>query len=1080
MRRVSIPIIVLLLLCGQRAAAQERPFVPQSPARVLTNDVYDSIGTSAFTMWFGNNGSMMHNPATDANGFEWPKGSGKHVGFNAGLVYGCMYKGELHAGGSTYRQGLQAGNIQFPGLPSDPSDSVHHIYVARRIGAAEYATLTGPEQQRLRADFMSWPANLGAPWIDRNRNGIYDPDFDRWLADSASSDGPLPLGDQLAWFVSNDMEASRTLNLYGTEPIGLEIQTLLWTWSTVPSLVNMVFVKHTLINKSRDSYDNMFIGRWGDPDIGSAVDDLAGCDTTRDLMYVYNGNRVDNVYGDPPAFGTVLLQGPIVRASEREAHWNFGLRVNAMNLRMSAFMFYVGGDAQYRDPQLGLASGSTQMYNSLRGRLYDGTAQLNPVTGRTSTYAHTGDPVTGRGWLDGKRFRMGDRRTVMGCGPFTMAPGDTQEVVFADIVAQGPTTARDILALRDAADAAHIRHAHPNIGIPDIAVRMRYPDANTAEVHMTGRMQGAAGTIPIVFRTGDGVLHNRGVLLDDGLHEDGAANDGVYGGSYSTTRAPFGLDCFVSVSTGQQNDPMEWPIARCLPLSGPMYITDVFVQSDHLNSDGHANPGENVRVGVTVGNQTSFTLDTLEILDDGFLPGTMPWMQLDTRLEPGRARTIAYNLHDSATFATVDVPGTFPVGERLPLPFLLRDGANQCWCDTARLLVEQPAEAPVDSLAIHAAGNAVGTLGWRITDRALLQDHTYRITIRESDPLLTRRTVTIFDMTAWRDVVVDAPFPDRYAHLMPSSDGWKLHAGTSTERRLYDYGSGPEVELVRRTSELDRWLIPATEIKTGIAWGWGSEVKWFQQRPMRIVFDPARTQKAHLYLRGGNPNYAYSGYHDVPFTVWDISDTLRPRQVNAAFVEQKGGLRQNNTWDPITQGDREYLFLFTSDYSGTPQDLYTRTPIFPNGAATFDLQYATWLWRDTAAGALPPGSSITVIPLVPVSSVDTFYVNPKGRVNGIETRTPDRRLDIGSLYPNPARVGAVVHLPVNSSTRSTLRISVYDALGRRAAAPTDATAQPGRTILAVPQTAHLRSGVYRIVIEDGAGAQRTIPFLVHQ
>jgi hypothetical protein len=49
----------------------------------------------------------------------------------------------------------------------------------------------------------------------------------------------------------------------------------------------------------------------------------------------------------------------------------------------------------------------------------------------------SGDPLTGEGWIDGLNYDPGDRRVGLASGPFNMAPGDTQEVIVAEIAAIG-------------------------------------------------------------------------------------------------------------------------------------------------------------------------------------------------------------------------------------------------------------------------------------------------------------------------------------------------------------------------------------------------------------------------------------------------------------------------------------------------------------------------------------------------------------------------------------------------------------------------------------------------------------------
>ena len=221
-----------------------------NPPHPTTNDQYDSIDVNNIRMWLNNNGNMSYNERMSGNGFEWPKNSGKTLVFEDGLIFGGMVDGNLHVGGSTYRQGLQAGPILSGGQASDPNDPRNRVYKIRLVSAAEYTALPPAAQARLRKDFNEWPAADGAPYIDTDRNGFYNPDFDKWLADSLSSDKPWFVGDEVVWFASNDMDTVRVRGLYGTKPAAFEIHSLIWEYNRCPELMNVVFVKHTLINKN--------------------------------------------------------------------------------------------------------------------------------------------------------------------------------------------------------------------------------------------------------------------------------------------------------------------------------------------------------------------------------------------------------------------------------------------------------------------------------------------------------------------------------------------------------------------------------------------------------------------------------------------------------------------------------------------------------------------------------------------------------------------------------------------------------------------------------------------------------------
>ncbi len=113
---------------------------------------------------------------------------------------------------------------------------------------------------------------------------------------------------------------------------------------------------------------------------------------------------------------------------------------------------------------------------------------------------------------------------------------------------------------------------------------------------------------------------------------------------------------------------------------------------------------------------------------------------------------------------------------------------------------------------------------------------------------------------------------------------------------------------------------------------------------VEVRFSQVQKQRAYRYLRGGSVNYGYTGYYEVPFTVWDADNN---RQLNAAFVENVGSPCLDYTWGPCDNGElsRELLFILNSDYSG---DDPTNNPVgyqnlnILDDAALFDIQYYFW------------------------------------------------------------------------------------------------------------------------------------------
>ncbi|MFA6978367.1 MAG: T9SS type A sorting domain-containing protein [Ignavibacteriaceae bacterium] len=419
----------------------------------INNTNYEYIAANQILMWVGNNGICSHDPRTDGSGLYWPGGLGavNTAIYQDGFIWGGKVDGQIRVGGSTYRSGLQPGKILSEGIADDPNDQKYSVW---KIKKGWEILPPSTDRSKYEYNYNSWPGDLGAPFVDNNGDGVYTPGVDK----------PKFLGDEVLWLVGNDLDTTRTRFLYGSDPMGLEVQTTVFAFNRTNELGNVVFKNHKIINKSSKPITDMYLAYWSDPDLGDAGDDYVGCDTILSLGYCYNGDNNDvGYYGAaPPAVGYSFLQGPIVAGIATDvaaflSQWRLGYK----NLPLTAFSFYVNQvGTTYKDPVLGSYEGSVQMYNYLQGLIWDGTSYINPFTVKTTKFPLAGDPVIGTGWYEGPQGWPGgsippsDRRQLMSSGPFTLMPGDTQEVVIAISLARGSNNLGSITELKKTAKIA--------------------------------------------------------------------------------------------------------------------------------------------------------------------------------------------------------------------------------------------------------------------------------------------------------------------------------------------------------------------------------------------------------------------------------------------------------------------------------------------------------------------------------------------------------------------------------------------------------------------------------------------------
>ena len=486
--------------------SKERP-KSQSLQKTTGTPFRSLLNINNFMTWMAANGNGNNPPSQQGDGSAYPRGT-RWVIYEDGIVWGakCYLDAAktqpapnsqlIRVGGGTYNVGNQAGAIIGTGSSAtaeDPGGALVRIFRIRRDypavtdddikkDAAEFYEITvndvtTAQMQTIRdqyaQDWVDWPVSKGAPYIERNGTPGYQapPAFNYnkdagplFTADSLISGNydepglagadPNSPADMVMWTVCNDLNATFTQAFEGADPMGIETQITVWGYKRTDALGQLYFKKMKIINKggadfgggAKGSYylDSMFVAQWSDPDLGNAGDDLAGCDTTLSVGFVYNGLAIDNEFKKynlpPPAVGYDFLQGPAVPSVGDTAVFDLKLVPDKRNLPMTSFAPFAAG-SPISDPDFDY-DGGLSWWKMLKGFVPDpptATDRLYPFPpGYTPDhFPLSGDPVTQTGFLDGEgttySFAPGDRRIVLNSGPFELAPGDTQEIVVGTV-----------------------------------------------------------------------------------------------------------------------------------------------------------------------------------------------------------------------------------------------------------------------------------------------------------------------------------------------------------------------------------------------------------------------------------------------------------------------------------------------------------------------------------------------------------------------------------------------------------------------------------------------------------------------
>ncbi|MDG1262774.1 MAG: T9SS C-terminal target domain-containing protein [Flavobacteriales bacterium] len=371
----------------------------------------------------------------------------------------------------------------------------------------------GLDTYTIPAYFQNYPATgnvaLGqdyylAPFLDYNENGVYDPsqgdypwyDFIQEIdcAERRREDRVPLFGDQTLFWIGNDKG-----NIHSEsqgEPIGMEIRAQAFAFSTNDEINNMTFYNFVLINQGTQTLTETYFGTWIDCDIGGFPDDYVGCDVQRGLGYAYNGDAFDDPTGislgygaNPPAMGVDFFEGPYQDSDDvdnplsedfQEAQDLLGIPYEGIGIGygdnivdnerfgMRKFLYHNFGGGINGLPELPL-----EHYNYLKGfwkngqRMAYGGDALNPNTGADlaidADYMFPGDTdplnwgTQGQGvepWTEQSADNpAGDRLFMQSAGPFTLQPGDynniTVGVLYARASAGDPFASVELLRVAD-------------------------------------------------------------------------------------------------------------------------------------------------------------------------------------------------------------------------------------------------------------------------------------------------------------------------------------------------------------------------------------------------------------------------------------------------------------------------------------------------------------------------------------------------------------------------------------------------------------------------------------------------------
>ncbi len=901
-----------------------------------------------------NNGFSDFNPNSNAEGTVFPIGTAKNICFEGGFLWGGFVRGDtaVRVGGSTYNSGLEPGPLGSDGKPADPTDAQWSIYRVRQDvypggpsvdlsgDAAAFSfwypgnTITADQvKAQYLNDWNNWPAKYGAPYTDAN--GVYHPVGGDTYDPKTCIPG-VKGADQTVYYIANDEDPNLTQGLYGALPLGLEVHVTMWAYSQAGALGNMYFKRWQIINKGYQGYtiDSMYVAYWTDVDLGDATDDLVGCDSALSLSYTYNSKPTDAVYDPlpPPSIGFDFFEGPKVTGSPTDTAIFLGKKIGGYkNLPMySAFTFTNPGSGTYApwdDPDLGVPQGSRQMYDFMLGLDRNGAPNIDPITGKPSRFVFSGDPVNFTGWVDGGKLPGGvsgisfpgrDVRQGMSAGPFTMAPGDTQEVVVGEICAG----------------------ATPSVDYHQAITLMESYDVLAQKIYNNFFQIASAPATPIVV----GTAQNNKIILDWGENlknvektETSVSPDILDGGDYTF---------------------QGYNVYQISPYDGTTKLLATYDIIDSVTSipevdraTGQEDPGIYVEFGSNSGIKRYF-IDSTDAFN-----GNKPL----NNGTPYYFSVTAYNYNPKGIPRALETP----ISKITIIPQSNAPGVRYAYgvLDTIKTQHSGPSNGKAFALVINPAiltgdqykvtfDTTGGATTWSLTD------------VTTNKVLLSNQTNQTGDINYpsvdGMQVKVVGPAPG----MNPGGEGvgWDIPSGT----RRFTWAGGADGLGLEGFSGAIGWAAPSTFFGDGIepvpAADLPNTLLTLAQVTDTSLYNPnfpgasdVNMSYGYRYGRGfANPpaqpqfapyivNTAGTGYDfqdfklDVPLSAWNVDDPAHPVRLAVGFLENNAadGLVDGKYWPPdysqrdnvAGTGPREWLWIFNAPYSETGNPAFEVEPI---------------------------------------------------------------------------------------------------------------------------------------------------------
>lgn len=380
-------------------------------------------------------GLFFNNQATATAGYEVPKGSGKHSIYSSGFWMGGMgINGDIKLAAAMYNasgQDFWPGPTEYgAGTIISPNPYSETIWAVTKVMIDNHILNYSSPGYIVPSEIETWPAHgdmsVGmdyymAPFVDVNADGHYVPE---------DGDYPCIKGDEAVFMILNDMGG---IHATGANPVGVEMRVMFYQFSSLPDLQQTTFIDLELLNRGTQTVYDFYVSYFLDADIGYSGDDYFGTDSTRNLLFTYNGDAFDEDNGGSLGYGQAApALGVICLTQDASSMGNF-----------------TNGSVY---PETGPTTPSDYL-ELMKGNWLDGN-QWTDNNGDVTNFMFPGDPNNGSSMSEFQLSNSpGDRRMLLNLNMGILEPlVDTKSATFAIIHASDTSNLTSVSKLFEQAD----------------------------------------------------------------------------------------------------------------------------------------------------------------------------------------------------------------------------------------------------------------------------------------------------------------------------------------------------------------------------------------------------------------------------------------------------------------------------------------------------------------------------------------------------------------------------------------------------------------------------------------------------